>query len=151
MQYITIQIFGPNYITPFASYHTLYIYSITQALATNAARHSLACAYYKHVHEAEQALARRYSIPFTKLKGANLLFGSIYELRRELTDEVLRNKIKNDLIWFRVNIMADIREVRVYSVESMHPDSTYTLFRTYRIRHDFFGASVTGDPIAIAA
>lgn len=151
MQFITLQIFGPNYITPFATYHSLYIYSITQALAVSEARHTQACLHYKHIHEAEQALSRLYSIPFSVLKGANMIFGSITELRRGLTNRNLREKIKNNLIWFRVNIMTEIREVRVYATESPNPNSTFTLFKTYTISHDFFGTSILGDPIVAAA
>jgi len=151
MQFITLQIFGPDYITTFATYHSLYIHSINQALAVSEARHTLACQHYKHIHEAEQALSRLYSIPFNKIKGATLVFGTIANLRRELTDRAIRHKIKNNLIWFRVNIMTEIREVRVYATGDANPNSTFTLFKSYTINHDFFGTSILGDPIVTAA
>lgn len=96
------------------------------------------------VHGSEYRLEDRYQLPRYSLKGANLIFGSIRDMREAMTNAEFRRKVSNDEIVFLVKLDAVTRIVNVYTEE----DSVLAHYKQYQISHNFFGPALIADPVA---
>lgn len=95
------------------------------------------------LHDQEKQLERLYLLPENILRGANLIFGSIYEMRRQISEAELRNKITQQRIQFVIKIDVVTSEVRVYEWKNGNPVNFYH----YALSHGFFGRLIHNHPI----
>jgi hypothetical protein len=150
MQFTALEIHLEKDILTFANYNALYHSRLTQALQISHNKYDQVRRHFGHLREADTALGQLYSIPTLKILAAHILFGTIRDLRKGMMSRVLRYKIAQDLIWFRVIIITETKEVKVYSAGVPGSSATYTLFNQYKIRHDFYGYCSQGSQAAMA-
>ncbi len=149
MIFTTINICSDGEYWDYSTYHSFRTSRLVRALSLDVNRHSQLCRHLNHIHLSEMALEIKYGLPRGLLKGSHLIFGTIRDLREGLADDYLRSQIKEELIMFRVEIETETRKVRVFT--SATEDGTYTLFKEYILRHDFYGMATTDGEIARAS
>jgi hypothetical protein len=104
--------------------------------------------FLEQVKEQERNLERLYNMPHNSLRGAHLVFGSGREMREGIASPRMREAILNGEIKFVVKIVAETRRASIFTSDA---EGDLYSFRTYQLRHNFFGGAIMDDPITSCA
>jgi hypothetical protein len=99
--------------------------------------------HHELIQASEESLERLYGFEKGQLKGAQLIYGSIRDMREALADEQLREKIRNDQVTFVIKIGTRY----VGSEMTDYTLLTSRIIATYQIRHNFYGIATIEDPV----
>lgn len=100
--------------------------------------------FLEQVKESERNLEIFHGMPYESLRGAHLIYGSIWEMREGIANPRMRQAILDGEVKFVVKIEAETRMTRIFTSDT---EGYLYSFKTYQLRHNFFGGAIMEDPI----